>query len=77
MKHSLLLIVVLFSACANGSPLTGPSSAPLHHNIPATMADDPSGRVYWLCETQSRGYSTGQERDHYLQTSPCPDAPIP
>lgn len=54
---------------------------PLHHNIPAMIAGQETGPMLWLCETQPRGYvqpggQRTQERDHYLQYSPCPATPI-
>lgn len=64
---------------AGGGPGAGGPAGPIHHNIPATMAD---GTVVWLCETQDREYydprtgATGVERDHYIQSTPCPEEPI-
>jgi hypothetical protein len=57
--------------------------APIHHNIPATM---PTGEVVWVCETLPRTYLRCEadgitcqrttERDHYIQSTRCPEVPI-
>ena len=53
---------------------------PLHHNVPASMADSPEGPIWWLCATQPRMYVNPDGtrlavEDHYLQSTQCPTVP--
>ncbi len=69
-------IGAIFGACGQAL-MTGPTAAPMHDNIPATLEGDPGGQLYYLCATQLREYTTADgrhllEEDHYLKTSPCP-----
>jgi hypothetical protein len=81
----LLLVTVGCNTPTAPAAATMTIPAPLHHNIPATMAD---GRVVWVCETQPRTYLRPfpqdnprewvrtTERDHYIQDTKCPGIPI-
>lgn len=76
MRRTLALLGLLSVGCStptNPGPAKSEPVVPIHHNIPAT---DDSGTIWYLCETQPRRYSSGWERDHYIQRQPCPTVPI-
>jgi len=86
---SIALIILMGVLCLSLFGCNGPTSpasaqslevsAPLHHNIPATMETGEPGSmdiIVWVCETQPRRYSTGIERDHYISRNRCPEVPI-